>query len=113
MPNLRSKDNKRKSDTVIVVNSKARKITTITETERNVKVPIATQLKSLKHAHEVLKKENIENLKEIEDLKLQVALLVQTRSPETSQRIQSDLRLISRRNLYVKYVFSKVNLMKT
>ena len=40
-------------------------------------------LKSLKDAHEILKKENIENLKEIEDLKLQVALLVHTRSSET------------------------------
>ena len=83
MPNLRSKDNKRKSDTVIVDNSKARKITTRTETEQNVKVSIATQLKSLKDAHEILKKENIENFEEIEDSKLQVVLLVHTRSSET------------------------------
>ena len=68
MPNLRSTDNKRKSDTVIVDNAKARKVTSRTETDRNVKVPIASQFKSLKEAYEILNKENIENLKVIEDL---------------------------------------------
>ena len=96
MPILRSKDNKRKSDTVIVENAKARKVTTRTETERNVKVPIASQFKTLKEAHEILKKENIENLKDIVDLKLQVALLVHTRSletvPQESKESQTDFK---------------------
>jgi hypothetical protein len=56
MPNLRRKDNKRKSDTFIVEN------VTRPETERNVKVAIGSHFNSLK-LKKILKKENIENLK--------------------------------------------------
>jgi hypothetical protein len=68
MPNLRSKDNKRKSDTVIVENAKAQKLAKGAENKRIVQVPITTQLKVLKEAHEELMKVNKENVKEIEDL---------------------------------------------
>ena len=84
MPNLRNRDSKRKSDTVIVENAKARKITT--GIERTGKVPIASQLKTLMEAHELLKKENSDNLKEIENLKLQVALLVHSKSLKTDPK---------------------------
>ena len=91
MPNLRNRDSKRKSDTVIVENAKTRKITT--GIERTVKVPIASQLKTLKEAYELLIKENGENLKEIENLKLQVALLVHSKSlkkvPQESKESQT------------------------
>ena len=84
MPNLRNRDSKRKSDTVIVENAKARKITT--GIERTGKVPIASQLKTLMEAHELLKKENSDNLKEIDNLKLQVALLVHSKSLKTDPK---------------------------
>ena len=79
MTNLRSKDNKRKSDTVIVENAKAQKLAKGTENKRIVQVPIPTQLKVLREEHEELMKVNKENLTEIEDLMIQVALLVHKR----------------------------------
>jgi hypothetical protein len=45
MPNLRSKDDKRNSDTVIDENAKAQKLGKWTENKRAVQVPITTQLK--------------------------------------------------------------------
>ena len=80
MPTLRNKVNKRKSDSFVLDNAKSRKIASGTVIKRNVQVPVTVQLKSLKEAHEALLKVNEENLKEIEDLKLQVALLVHERS---------------------------------
>ena len=82
MPTLRNKVNKRKSDSFVVDNAKTRKIATITETKGNVQVPLTVQFKSLKVAHEALIKVNSDNLKEIDDLKLQVALLVHERSSQ-------------------------------
>ena len=86
MPNLRSKDNKRKSDTVIFENAKAQKLAKGAENKRVVQVPIITQLKVLKEAHEELIKVNKENVKEIEDLRIQVVLLVHERSSKTKVR---------------------------
>ena len=83
MPTLRNKVNKRKSDSFVLDNAKAQKISTGTITKRNVQVPLADQLKSLREVHEVLVKENDKNLKVIADLKIQVALLVHTRSSKT------------------------------
>lgn len=82
MANLRSKVNKRKSDSFVIDNSKARKIAPGPEVKKNVQV----QLKTLRDAHNALIKENEENIKEIDNLKIQVALLVHTRQsskPET------------------------------
>ena len=89
MPTLRNKVNKRKSDSFVLDTAKARKI--ITETKRNVPVPVpvTAQLKSLREAHAALIKENNENLKLIENLKLQVALLVHERSSKTQESKES------------------------
>ena len=89
MPTLRNKVNKRKSDSFVVDNGKTRKIATITETKGNVQVPLTVQFKSLKVAHEALIKVNSDNLKEIEDLKLQVALLVHERSSQKESELSS------------------------
>lgn len=91
MPTLRNKVNKRKSDSFVLDNAKSRKIASGTVIKRNVQVPVTVQLKSLKEAHEALLKVNEENLKEIEDLKLQVALLVHERSlqPELQEPVKS------------------------
>ena len=83
MPTLRNKTNKRKSDSFVPDSAKSRKIASGSVIKRTVQVPVTVQLKSLQDAHEALLKVNEENLKEIEDLKLQVALLVHERSLQT------------------------------
>jgi hypothetical protein len=80
MPNLRNKINKQKSDSFVLGNAKAPKLSTGTVIKR---VPLADQLKSLKEMHDGLIKEHEGSLKVIEDLKIQVALLVHTRSSNT------------------------------
>ena len=61
MPTLRKKVNKRKSDSFVIDNAKAQKLAKGNETKRNVQVPITTQLKSLREAHEALIEENMGN----------------------------------------------------
>ena len=86
MPTLRNKVTKRKSDSFVADNAKTRKVESGTVIKRNVQVPVTVQLKSLREAHEALLKVNSENLNEIEDLKLQVALLVHERSLQTENQ---------------------------
>ena len=98
MPNLRSKVNKRKSDSFVIDNSKARKIATGTEIKRNVQVPVSVQLKSLREAHDALIKENNDNLKVIENLKIQVALLVhrsQSSKKETQESKETQTNFVT------------------
>ena len=64
MPNLRNKVNKRKSDTFVLDNAKAQKMSTATVIKR---VPVADQLKYLKEVYDALVKENDQSLKVIED----------------------------------------------
>ena len=68
----------------MIDNAKSQK--TGTETRRIIQIPIYSQFKSLREAHEVFKKENNEKLKVIKNLKIQVALLVHERSSKTTQQ---------------------------
>ena len=61
MPNLRNKVSKRKSDSFVLDNSKVQNTSAGTVLRRNVQVPIAAQLQSLKEAHAVLEKEQSES----------------------------------------------------
>ena len=93
MPNLRSKVNKRKSDSFIP-NAKAQKTATATDAKprKSVIVPLTEQLRSLRVDHEALKNENDENLKVIENLKIQVALLVHERSAKNASIVSTDTK---------------------
>ena len=64
MPNLRNKVNKQKSDTFVLDNAKAQKMSSDTVIKR---VPVADQLKYLKEVYDALVKENDQSLKVIED----------------------------------------------
>ena len=79
MVNPRNKALKRKSDSFVIENAKAVRLAN--QPKRIVKIPIATQLKSLQEAYAAVTKENEENVKLIESLKEQVAFLEQRSSP--------------------------------
>ena len=80
MVNLR---NKRKSDSFVIENAQAVRLAN--QPKRNVKIPIAPQLKSLQEVHAALIKENKDNIELIGHLKEQVAFHEQKTKLESLQ----------------------------